>query len=127
MGRNQYSLPFLEKKLTNETIQIQTMVAGWQQYLINMEIPYEKGATEGTSFCFQWTSIIFNVNIQIWSFTDQEIKSFVEKLLKNLVAQNWSKLERLERARKNDLVDVNGTENRRCMRKLFNFEFSQFQ
>ena len=47
-------------------------------------------------------------------------------MLKKLVAQNWSKLERHERAQKNDPVDVNDTENRRCMRKLFSFEFANF-
>jgi len=76
MGSDEDALHCLEKHLTNETIQIQTMVAGWQQYLINMEMPYEKGVVEGTSFFFQWTSIIFNVNIQIWSFTNKTIVNY---------------------------------------------------
>lgn len=79
MGRDENALHFLEKHLTSETIQSQTMVAGWQQYLINMAMPYEKGAIQGTSFCFQWTSIIFNVNIQIWSFTNKTIVNYTHR------------------------------------------------
>ena len=48
-------------------------------------------------------------------------------MLKNEVAQNWSELDQLERARKNDPVDANDTENRRRMRKIFSFEVCQFQ
>ena len=76
MARSNDALNCIEKHLTNETIQSQTMVAGWQQYLINMAMPYEKGGVEGTSFFFQWTSIIFNVNIQIWSFTSKTIVNY---------------------------------------------------
>jgi hypothetical protein len=32
-----------------------------------MELPYEKGNVEGGRFCLQWLSIIFRVNIQVWS------------------------------------------------------------
>jgi hypothetical protein len=30
-------------------------------------LPYEKGNIEGGPFCFHWVSIIFEVNIQVWS------------------------------------------------------------
>ena len=48
-------------------------------------------------------------------------------MLKNEVSQNWSELDWLERARKNDPVDMNGTEKWRRMRKIFSFEVCQFQ
>jgi len=48
-------------------------------------------------------------------------------MLKNEVAQNWSELDQQERARKNDPVDMNNTENRRRMRNIFSFEVFQFQ
>ena len=76
MARRNDALNCIEKHLTNETIQSQTMVASWQQYLINMGMTYEKGGVEGTSFFFEWTLIIFNVNIQIWSFTTKTIVNY---------------------------------------------------
>ena len=48
-------------------------------------------------------------------------------MLKNEVAQNWFELDRLEIAQKNDPVDVNGTENRCRMKKIFSLEVRQFQ
>jgi hypothetical protein len=30
-------------------------------------LPYEKGNIEGGPFCLHWVSIIFEVNIQVWS------------------------------------------------------------
>jgi hypothetical protein len=34
---------------------------------VNMALPYEKGNMEGCRFCLQWLSMIFRVNIQVWS------------------------------------------------------------
>ena len=48
-------------------------------------------------------------------------------MLKNKVAQNWSEPDRLERAREKDPLDMNDTENRRCMRNIFSSEVFQFQ
>jgi hypothetical protein len=39
----------------------------WQEYLVNMALPYEKENVEGGRFCLQWISVIFRVNIQVWS------------------------------------------------------------
>jgi hypothetical protein len=42
-------------------------IGSWQEYLVNMALPYEKGNVEGGRFYLQWLSIIFRVNIQVWS------------------------------------------------------------
>jgi hypothetical protein len=41
-------------------------IGNWEEYLVNMALPYEKGNLEGGIFFFQWLSIIFRVNIQVW-------------------------------------------------------------
>ena len=38
-----------------------------------MAVPYEKGNVEGGRFCLQWISIIFRVNIQVWSALPDDI------------------------------------------------------
>ena len=48
-------------------------------------------------------------------------------MLKNEVAQNCSKIYQMERASQYDPNAVNGTQIRRRMKKIFSFEFSQFQ
>ena len=48
-------------------------------------------------------------------------------MLKNEVAQNGSEIDQLESARQYDPNVVNGTQIRLRMRKIFSFEFSQFQ
>jgi hypothetical protein len=50
----------------------------------------------------------------------------VEKMLKIELAQNWLKLERLDRSRRYDPAGVNGTQNRLCMTKLSQSEISYF-
>jgi hypothetical protein len=50
-----------------------TTIANWQKYLVNMEMPYEKGNIEDRDFNLQWISFIFNVNIQVWSLHDNNI------------------------------------------------------
>jgi hypothetical protein len=42
-------------------------IGSWKEYLGNMALPYENGNVEGGRFCLQWLSIIFRVNIQVWS------------------------------------------------------------
>ena len=42
-------------------------IGSWQEYLVNMALPYEKENVEGGKLCLQWLSIIFRVNIQVWS------------------------------------------------------------
>ena len=41
-----------------------------------MKMQYEKGKVEGRSFCLQWTCIIFNVNIRVWSSVTKTIANF---------------------------------------------------
>jgi hypothetical protein len=41
-----------------------------------MAMPYEKGKVEGGPFCLQWISIIFKVNIQVWSCFTNSIVNF---------------------------------------------------
>ena len=48
-------------------------------------------------------------------------------MLKNEVAQNCSEIDRLESARQYDPNAMNDTQIRLRMRKIFSFEFSQFQ
>jgi hypothetical protein len=50
-----------------------TTIVNWKEYLVNMEMPYEKGKIEGGAFCLQWISFIFNVNIQVWSLHGNNI------------------------------------------------------
>jgi len=67
MHKNQEALHCLEQYLVVYAIHY-TMNSNWQQYLINMAMSYEKGQVEGGPFCLQWISVIFKVNIQVWSF-----------------------------------------------------------
>jgi len=62
MHKNQDALHCLEQYLIVYVIHY-AMNNNWQQYLINMAMPYEKGQVEGGPFCLQWISIIFKVNI----------------------------------------------------------------
>jgi hypothetical protein len=50
----------------------------------------------------------------------------VEKMLKIELAQNWLKLERLDRSRRYDPAGVNGTQNRLCITKISQSEISYF-
>jgi hypothetical protein len=43
------------------------VVGSWQEYLVNMALPYEEGNMEGCRFNLQWLSMIFRVKIQVWS------------------------------------------------------------
>ena len=52
------------------------MFANWRAYIINMAMEYEKGKVEGGPFCLQWTCIIFNVNIRVWSSVTKTISNF---------------------------------------------------
>jgi hypothetical protein len=53
-------------------------VGSWQEYLVNIALPYEKGCMEGCRFCLQWLSFIFRVNIQVWlPLLDATIHSWV--------------------------------------------------
>jgi hypothetical protein len=67
IGGNQKALCCLHQHLTPGLIQNMPEVGSWKVYLINMSMPYEKGNIEVGPFCLQWISIIFKVNIQVWS------------------------------------------------------------
>ena len=45
-------------------------------------------------------------------------------MLKNEVSQNWSEIDRLERARQNDPIDVNDTQIRYDMEEILHFEIA---
>ena len=75
MHKNKEALHCLEQYLIVDVIHY-TMNNNWQQYLINMAMPYEKGQVEGGPFCLQWISVIFKVNIQLWSFVANNFVSY---------------------------------------------------
>jgi hypothetical protein len=60
---NQKAFDCLHQHLPTDLIQSMSTLGSWQQYLIHMAMPYEKGNIEGGPFCLQWISIIFRVNI----------------------------------------------------------------
>jgi hypothetical protein len=57
----------LHRHLSCNSIHSSEMANDWQEYLVKMAMPYHKGKIEGGPFCLQWISIIFNVNLQVWS------------------------------------------------------------
>jgi exonuclease III len=57
----------LHRHLSCNSIHSSEMTNDWQEYLVKMAMPYHKGKIEGGPFCLQWISIIFNVNLQVWS------------------------------------------------------------
>jgi hypothetical protein len=64
IGGSQQAFNRLHQHLLPYLIESMSTIGSWQQYLVNMEMPYEKGNIEGGTFCLQWISIIFRVNIQ---------------------------------------------------------------
>jgi hypothetical protein len=70
---DQNALHCLHEYLGPGAIHNTTIIVNWQEYLVNMAMPYEKGKIEGGGFCLQWISFIFNVNIQVWSLHGSNI------------------------------------------------------
>ena len=62
MNSNQQPLHCLKHYIIVDVIKY-TGNRNWQQYLINMAIPFEDGQIEGGPLCLQWIYIIFKVNI----------------------------------------------------------------
>jgi hypothetical protein len=67
IGGNQQAFRCLHQHLCPYLLENMSAVGSWQEYLVNMALPYEKGNVEGCRFCLQWLSMIFRVNIQVWS------------------------------------------------------------
>jgi hypothetical protein len=67
IGGNQHDFNCLHQHLSPYLLENVLAIASWQEYLVNMVLPYEKGNVEGCRFYLQWLSIIFRVNIQVWS------------------------------------------------------------
>jgi hypothetical protein len=67
IGGSQQAFNCLHQHLLPYLIESMSIIGSWQQYLVNMAMPYEKGNVEGYTFCLQWISIIFRVNIHVWS------------------------------------------------------------
>jgi hypothetical protein len=67
------ALHCLHRYLGPSVIHNTTIIENWEEYLVNMEIPYENGKIEGGGFCLQWISFIFNVNIQVWSLYGNDV------------------------------------------------------
>jgi hypothetical protein len=67
IGGSQQAFRFLHQHLCPYLVENMSAVGSWQEYLVNMALPYEKGNMEGCTFCLQWLSMIFRVNIQVWS------------------------------------------------------------
>jgi hypothetical protein len=67
IGGNQQAFSCLHQHLSPYLLENMPTIGSWQEYLVNMALPYEKGNVEGGRFCLQWISIIFRVNIQVWS------------------------------------------------------------
>ena len=67
IGGSQQVIKFFHQHLLPYLLESMSIIRSWQQYLVNMAMPYEKGNVEGSRFCLQWIYIIFRVNIQVWS------------------------------------------------------------
>jgi hypothetical protein len=77
IGGNQQAFNCLHQHLLPYLLESMSTIGSWQQYLVNMALPYEKGNVEGGRFCLQWLSIIFRVNIQVWSaLSDGTVHSY---------------------------------------------------
>jgi hypothetical protein len=63
IGGNQQAFMCLHQHLCPYLVENMSSVGSWQEYLVNMALPYEKGNMEGCRFCLQWLSMIFRVNI----------------------------------------------------------------
>ena len=70
---DQNALHCLHAYLRLVPINITTTILNWQEYLVNMVVPYKKENIEGGVFFLQWISFIFNVNIQVWSLHGSNI------------------------------------------------------
>ena len=66
IGGNQQAFRCLHQHLCPYLVENMSAVGSWQEYLVNMALPYEKGCMEGCRLCFPWFSVIFRVNIQVW-------------------------------------------------------------
>ena len=76
IGGIQQAFRCLHQHLWPYLLENMPTVGSWQKYLVNMVLPYEKGNVEGCRFCLQWLSMIFRVNIQVWSaFLDGTVHS----------------------------------------------------
>jgi hypothetical protein len=67
IGGNQQAFRCLHHNLSPYLLENMSAIGSWQEYLVNMALPYEKGNVEGCRFYLQWFSIIFKVNIHVWS------------------------------------------------------------
>ena len=77
IGNNQQDFRYFHEHLSPYLLENMPTIASWQEYLVNMALPYEKGNVEGCRFCLQWLSIIFRVNIHVWStFLDGTVHSW---------------------------------------------------
>jgi hypothetical protein len=65
IGGNQQAFRCLHQHLSPYLLENMLAIGIWQEYLVNMALPYEKGNVEGCRLCLQWMSIIFRVNIQV--------------------------------------------------------------
>jgi hypothetical protein len=65
IGGNHNAFRCLHQHLTLDVIQSVRVVGNWKTYLINMSMPYENGNIEGSPFCLQCVSMLFQVNIQV--------------------------------------------------------------
>jgi hypothetical protein len=63
IGGIQQAFNCLHQNLLPYLLESMSIIGSWQQYLVNMAMPYEKGNVEGETFYLQWISIIFRVNI----------------------------------------------------------------
>jgi len=73
------ALHFLNQHLMPDVIFNMTIINSWQAYLVNM-VMHKKGKIEGGPFYLQRISIIFNVNIQVWSSRTMNILSLYPTL-----------------------------------------------
>jgi hypothetical protein len=67
IGGSQQDFSCLHQHLSPYLLENMSAIGSWQEYLVNMALPYEKGNVEGCRFYLKWLSIIFRVNIQVWS------------------------------------------------------------
>jgi hypothetical protein len=53
IGGNQQDFRCLHEHLSPYLLQNMPAIGSWQEYLVNMALPYEKGNVEGCRFCLQ--------------------------------------------------------------------------
>ena len=63
------------KYLATINMKKKQFIANWQDYIINLSMPFRKGKIEGDDFAIQWLCEMLHVNIYIWTTKTRSISA----------------------------------------------------